>query len=240
MKYILIVVISFLCCPMILHAQDIDSTKVHKNYIGIDPFLPAFGSVQLNYERAIFNDVSFGLAVGLKSSSGLFEITEIDFNRFNSENLNFSGIKLIPEIRWYFQDKKKGLTGIYAGAYYRYQNYSADLKGTYTSVEDEVSNILIDTNLKSSTIGLELGYKWQFRNGIYIDLLFAGPGWSSNTFTLTEIEPVPEAFYDDLTDALNDIGIIDFVDPDFEVNGNQKTKIALPAWRYGIKIGYAF
>ncbi|MDO5979547.1 hypothetical protein [Flavivirga spongiicola] len=234
--------IYFLTAALILvsysgFTQDKD---ISKNHISIDPILPLFGTFQLNYERAFTDDLSFGLSFGYKDSSGLFEVTKINFDRFDSNDLNFSGFKIIPEFRWYFQKSKIGLNGLYTGVYYKYQNASADLGGIYTSINDEISNILIDANLKSSVIGVELGYKWQLKSGFFIDLIFAGPGFSSNQIELTEIEPVPEAFYDDLTEALRDIGIIDFIDPDFEVNGNQKTKITLPAWRYGIKFGYSF
>ncbi len=236
--------IYFLTAALILvsysgFTQDKD-LDISKNHISIDPILPIFGTFQLNYERALTKDLSFGLSFGYKGSSGLFEVTKIDFNRFDSNDLNFSGFKVIPEFRWYFQKSKSGLNGLYFGAYYKYQDASADLGGLYTSIEGDDSDILIDANLKSSVFGVQLGYKWPLKNGFFIDLIFAGPGFSCNQIELTEIEPVPEAFYDDLSEALRDIGIIDFIDPDFEVNGNQKTKITLPAWRYGIKFGYSF
>ncbi|WP_299275384.1 hypothetical protein [uncultured Psychroserpens sp.] len=220
-------------------AQDEDLDIV-KNYISVDPILPLFGTFQANYERGIGTNTSLGVSFGYKGSSGVFEVTQISFDRFDSNDLNFSGFKIIPEFRWYFQKRKSGLNGLYLGAYFKYQDASADLGGVYRSRNDEVSEILIDANLKSSVFGIELGYKWQLKKGFFIDLIFAGPGFSTNRITLTEISAVPQAFYDDLSEALQDIGIIDFIDPDFRVNGNQETKITLPAWRYGIKLGYAF
>ncbi|WP_298754581.1 DUF3575 domain-containing protein [uncultured Psychroserpens sp.] len=220
-------------------AQD-DDLDFRKNHISVDPILPLFGTFQIHYERGIGINTSLGVSFGYKGSSGVFEVTQISFDRFDSNDLNFSGFKVIPEFRWYFQKRKSGLNGLYLGAYFKYQDASADLGGVYTSREDEVSDILIDANLKSSVFGIELGYKWLLKKGFFIDLIFAGPGFSTNRITLTEISPVPQAFYDDLSEALQDIGIIDFIDPDFRVNGNQETKITLPAWRYGIKLGYSF
>lgn len=239
LKTILISAIVFVCATQNCFAQDTD-TSVPKNFISVDPFLPIFGTYQLLYERGIGKNISAAVSLGYKGSSGLFEVANIDFDRFESNTLNFSGYKVVPEFRWYFQKSNAGLNGLYLGAYFKYQDASADLGGQYTSRDNVDSNILIDARLQSAVFGFQLGYKWQLQSGFFIDLIFAGPGFSSNTITLTEITPVPEAFYDDLSESLQDIGIIDFIDPDFRVNGNQKTKITLPAWRYGIKIGYAF
>lgn len=211
-----------------------------KNYINLDPLLPFLGTAQLQYERAIGKKISISFSAGYKFSSGFLDVSELDFDRFVSDELDFTGIKLIPEFRWYIQKNHKGLTGFYLGTYLRYQNRKGEIAGDYTSDAREVSSILIDADIDTFNPGLQVGYKLTLKNGVFFDFIIAGPGLSFNSLELTEIEPVPQAFYDDLTDALKRLGIIDFLDPDFEINGNQETNLNLLAFRYGIKVGYSF
>lgn len=114
------------------------------------------------------------------------------------------------------------------------------MAGDYTAVDGTISPILIDADALSLISGLEVGYKLSVGKSFFLDFIIAGPGISFNTLELHEVNPVSEAFYDDLTEALKDFGVIDVIDPDFEINGNQKTKVTLPAFRYGIKLGYSF
>ncbi len=237
-KWIGVLVVAF-SMTTVMFAQDGVSIE-RKNHFSIDPVLPVFGTFQIQYERVLGPRTSLSLSAGYKFSSGSFTIASIDFDRFTSEELDFSGFKFIPEFRWYFQKSHSGLSGFYAGTYIKYQQGITDLAGDYISLSSEVSNILIDASLQSVVIGLEIGYKMRLGNGFFIDFIIAGPGKSFNTLELTEINPVPDAFYEDLENALKDKGIIDLINPDFDINGNQKTKIELPAFRYGIKVGYSF
>lgn len=226
--------------PISFYAQNSSSYGEEKNHLSLDPFLPIFGTYQVQYERTIGNRISLGLSVGYKGSSGIFEVASIDFPRFTSEPLNFKGIKLIPEFRWYVQKSHTGLNGFYVGAFFKYQKYKNELAGDYVSIDEAVSPILIDVDARSLISGIEVGYKLSVGKNFFLDFIIAGPGISFNTLELHEVNPVPDAFYDDLTEALKDFGIIDVIDPDFEINGNQKTKVTLPAFRYGMKFGYSF
>ena len=240
MKQISLVLFTIIFLSTFSFAQDSSSSLEVKNHISIDPVLPIFGMYQVQYERAIGNRISFGLSIGYKGSSGIVEIASVDFARFRSEPLNFKGFKLVPEFRWYVQKSHTGLSGFYIGAYFKYQKYKNELAGDYTGVDGNISPILIDVDALSLAPGLEVGYKLSVGKNFFLDFIIAGPGISFNTLDLHEVNPVPEAFYDDLTETLKDFGIIDVIDPDFEINGNQKTKVTLPAYRYGIKIGYTF
>ena len=217
-----------------------DVTDVQKNHVSLDPLLPFFGTAQIQYERSIFKRVSFSLSIGYKFSSGVFDVSELSFDRFETEEFDLTGIKLIPEIRWYIQKSHTGLTGFYVGTYFRYQDRSGNITGDYTSLEREVSRILIEANLDTSNVGVEIGYKLVLKNGFFLDFIIAGPGLSFNSLELREIEPVPQAFYDDLNETLRDLGIVDLLDPDFRINGNQRTSFPTVAFRYGFKIGYSF
>ncbi len=128
-KGLVLVVLSF---NLLLQAQE-------KNYIGVDPFLPVFGTVQVQYERGITENMSLSMNVGLKTSSGIFKLRGLETNKITTDDFNFRGFKIIPEYRWYVQ--KQGFTGLYMGAYFKYQNYRVDIKGAYTDNTSQNSAI---------------------------------------------------------------------------------------------------
>ncbi|WP_190808747.1 DUF3575 domain-containing protein [Flagellimonas sp. S3867] len=211
-----------------------------KNHLSVDPFLPVFGTYQVQYERALGASSTIGLSLGLKTSSGIFEVSGIDVNRISTKDFNFNGIKLLPEFRWYIQKPESGYFGFYAGAYAKYQNFKDDISGIYEDSNQQDIDILINAKIRTLGFGLEVGYKLPIRKRFYIDFLIAGPGISFNEISLDEIEPVPEEFYDDLSDALAEYGFFEWLNPDFRINGNQDTNITLPSFRYGVKLGYTF
>ncbi|MEX0273012.1 MAG: DUF3575 domain-containing protein [Flavobacteriaceae bacterium] len=211
------------------------------NHISVDPFVAVFGTAQVQYERPINSDntMSVGLSLGYKTSSGVFELPGISSDKITTDDFNFNGIKIIPEFRWYTQ--KQGFSGFYTGAYLKYQHYTGNIEGIYVDNDSEQSTIDLDAKIKTYAAGLEVGYKLMVGNRFFLDFLIAGPGLSFNTFELDENAPLPSAFYDDLSEALSEYGIFESIDTDFEIDANAKSETkALPAFRYGIKIGYSF
>ena len=211
-----------------------------KNHISIDPFLPIFGTYQIQYERLLNDNMSLGVSLGFKTSSGIFEVSGIDGNRITTNDFNFKGIKLLPEFRWYLQNTAAGLFGFYVGTFTKYQNFKDDISGIYLDSNQMQNNIAINAKVRTFGFGLEVGYKLKIREHFYIDFLIAGPGITTNKIKLTEEQAIPDEFYDDLSDALKEYGFFEWLNPDFRINGNQDTDIVLPAFRYGVKIGYTF
>jgi len=209
-------------------------------YISVDPFSPIFGTIQFQYERSVSDKLSVSLTAGYKWSSGLFEIPGINTESFSTVDFNFEGYKLVPEFRYYIQNIESGLFGFYTGAYFKYQNSAGEIEGSYTDPDNMNFPIRIDAEIRSFTFGLQVGYKLRIKDRYFVDFLIAGPGTSLSQFELVEKEPIPQAFYDDLSEALEQYGFFDVINADFNIKGNQKTSITLPALRYGIKLGYAF
>ncbi|WP_299439269.1 DUF3575 domain-containing protein [uncultured Aquimarina sp.] len=229
----ILIVICFLVISIMTRAQE-------KNHITIDPLLPIFGTVQVQYERAVSDKMSVGVSVGLKTGSGIFKIPGINRDQISIDEFSFKGIKVLPEFRWYTQKSSNGLSGFYVGAYAKYQNFTDEISGIYTDTNQIDSAIEIDANIITFAGGLEIGYKLMIWERFFIDFLIAGPGVSTNKIKLVEKQPVPDEFYDDVSDALSEYAIFDGLNLDFRINGNQDTTIVLPAFRYGIKLGYSF
>ncbi len=225
--------LAFLFLTGIINAQK-------KNHLSVDPFLPIFGTIQLQYERAVNNKMSMGLSVGAKTSSGVFAVSGIEGDKISTNEFNFKGIKILPEFRWYIERSKDGLSGFYTGIYLKYQNFEDAITGVYIDSNQIANDIEIDANIQTFAGGLEIGYKLMVRERFFIDFVIAGPGISTNKIKLLEKQAIPKEFYEDLSNELSQYGFFDWLDPDFRINGNQDTDIVLPAFRYGVKIGYTF
>jgi len=236
MKYTSLIcfLLSFLFLFNIVNAQK-------KNHINIDPFLPIFGTVQIQYERPVYKNVSFRLSVGWKTSSGIFKVKGFNTNRISTDDFNFKGIKIIPEFRWYVQNPDVLLSGFYIGNYFKYQNYKDKIEGVYTDRNQGTHDFRIDAKMKTYAVGLQIGYKLMIMKRFFIDFIIAGPGVSFNTFKLEEKEGIPDAFYDDVSNVIANYSVLENFDTDFEFNLEKKTgTIVLPAFRYGMKLGYTF
>ena len=188
--------------------------------------------------------MTVGLSAGAKFSSGIFKISGFDSDRIKTDDFSYKGIKFIPEYRWYLQKTERSYTGFYVGAYYKFQSYSDDVKGTYYSASGETSPIDVKAKLVSNAFGLEAGYKLPIKKHFFVDFVILGPGYSSNSLTITKNQPLLPGFYKDAIkelknkyDFLGQVG-----DKEFKDNGDNSSTVnfGLPAFRYGINIGYSF
>lgn len=218
-------------------------TFAQKNYIGTDPFLPVFGTVAINYERAIFPRMSLGIGFGQKLSSGILEISGIDNERLKTSDLSFEGIRILPEFRWYLSKSDVGLTGFYVGIYYKYQTNNCAVSSTYTpdNSSGTPADVNFDLRIKTHAAGLQLGYKLFAYKKFYADFLFAGLGMSRSELE-TEIESdVPDGYFDELSGGVKRFFILKGIKPKL-VNRDDQLQGTLTALslRYGIKLGIGF
>ncbi len=243
---------TLLCCLLcsfaFLYAQEKQDFN-YKNNIQINPVdAVLFGSFELKYERAITENSTILLGVGLKPSAGLLKVKGFDSPTIKSNDLGFTGFAITPEYRWYFQkNTKTKRTGLYVGGYYRFKNHTNKLKGTYTSSNTHTTAPLdVELGMKTHTIGAVFGYKVMLNKRLYVDILIAGLGYSSLKAKITENKPVPDEFYADAGTVILEnfdsvIGLVKDIDVEKVTKLLQgKGSIGLPAFRYGIKIGYSF
>ena len=235
MKKIIFLTVFFFMCLNLMSQE--------KNHLSVDPFLPFFGTYQIHYERGIKPKISFEIGIGIKTSSGIFELPNINSEKIQTEDFNFKGFKIIPEFRWYLTQNDKGLFGFYTGVYYKYQNYTMPLQGTYIDNENVKYDFSFDAKIITNSMGLEIGYKLKIRKHFFTDFIIAGRGISFNRLELKEKSLISQGFYNDLADAISQYPALKNLDLNINFSDNQKnrsTQINLPAFRYGIKIGYCF
>ncbi|MDP5081632.1 MAG: hypothetical protein NWP87_03175, partial [Winogradskyella sp.] len=132
--------ISLMALPLMAQ-EDID-LKQNKNQIDIELTDIPTAFFSFSYERAIGKHMSVGLGVGFKSEDGLIQFSGIDTNRIQTNDITYSGYKLIPEFRYYINESIDGamLSGFYVGAYLKYSDFKSDLIGNYVDSQ-EVSHL---------------------------------------------------------------------------------------------------
>ena len=229
------------CMPLI--AQEDTDIKQSKNQIDIELTDIPTAFFSFSYERAINKHMSLGLGVGFKSEEGLVQFSGIDTDKIQTNDITYSGYKLIPEFRYYINESLNGymLTGFYVGAYLKYSNFNSDLIGNYVDSQDVSHLFEYEGKITVTSIGLMVGYKLPVTKHFSIDFLIAGPGSGSYDFKLKNIIPPPDEFYDDLNNALEEYSILDFINADFKFRDNKlRSKFSALSFRYGISLGYSF
>jgi hypothetical protein len=238
-KLIILALFLFACLPVI--GQEESSEPVHFNE-GKLLFTDLInGSVILGYERALGKHLSVSLMAGYKSKDGLLKLSGIDTDQFKTDDLTYSGLRVIPEVRYYLNEHSKGmLTGFYFGGYVTFMRYKSDFKGTYIN-ENGSFPFFYEAKINTSSVGLMIGYKLPVSKHFNIDFLIAGPGAGTYRFKLKEITPAPPEFWFDLNEALELYSIADLINADFDFTPNKNSDdLVLPSFRYGIILGYSF
>ncbi len=222
--------------------QETSIKKEVKNEVGINLTDMINGSISFNYERALGKHISVGLIAGYKTEQGLIALSGIDTDFVKTGDISYSGLRFIPEFRYYLTEKGQGmLTGFYFGAYWKFVNFSSDLDGVYISSEGENFDFLYKGKINVASFGLMIGYKLKISDRFNLDFLIAGPGASDYKFRLKNIIPPPDEFYDALNEALKKYSLFDLLNADLEFRDNKlDEKILLPEFRYGIKLSYSF
>jgi hypothetical protein len=232
----------FLLAAIIVHGQELNEKKEAKNEIGIMLTDIVNGAIQLKYERLLGEHISVSLGLGYKGNNGIINLSGLDTDQIKTRDISYSGIKIIPEARYYLNRSGQiGMDGFYFGAYLKYSNYQTDLDGTYINSLEESFPIEFDGDIHITSLGFMVGYKLPLSKKFSLDFLIAGPGSGFYKFKLTNRKDLPDEFYEDLNNALDEYSIFDLIDGDFRFeSANSKTKFTRLAFRYGISLGYSF
>lgn len=229
-------------------AQELDETeKERKNEIGFELLDLIDGSYHFSYERLVYKNFSFVLGAGYKTEDGLVNLSGINRDKIKTSDITYDGIKIIPEIRYYIKKTQSySLDGFYVGLYFKYARFKSDLDGTYypdgdNTVAGDERIIEFDATLKSTAVGLIIGYKLPITKRFTLDFMIAGPGAGRYNVSLVNKRDLPDEFYDDLNEALENYSFLDFINADFRFSDtNLKSAFGFPSFRYGISLGYSF
>jgi hypothetical protein len=237
----LCILICFLSWP-VLGQEDTD-TKKEKNQINFYASDVINGFYTFSYERAVGKHTSVNLGVGYKTEKGLIALSGIDRAQVKTNDITYSGFKIVPEFRYYLNESVNGsmLSGFYFGAYLKYSNFNSDLVGTFINSEDQSFDFAYRGDIDVTSVGLMVGYKLPVSKHFFIDFLIAGPGTGSYKFNLENRIPPPDEFYDVLNQALEDYSVFDLINADFDFRDRKlNSKFSVLSFRYGISVGYSF
>lgn len=225
-----------------INAQNEDLRDERKNEIGLSVSDLLNGAYQFQYERMIGDHISVVLGIGFKGDNGLIRLSGLDTDKIQTGDLTYSGFKFVPAVRYYLNSTTKySMDGFYFGAYTKYSNYKSDLDGLYTDDAGDDFIVEFDADISVLSVGFMAGYKWAISDRFSINFLIVGPGAGFHNYEIENKRDLPDEFYEDLNNALDQYSLFDFIDADFkfsEVKG--KTTFTAPAFRYGITLGYSF
>jgi len=225
-------------CSATIYAQD------YKNEVGFEVLGLINADFQFTYERPLGAHTTWGLGLGLKMDEGLVKLSGLDTEFIQTNDLTYSGFKVTPAFRYYLNEISSGMEGFYIGGFIKIQRYNSDLLGDYTNAADEQFAIDVDGKFNVTSFGAMIGYKLALGERMKLDFLIAGPGFASHKYELTNRQPLPDEFYTDLNDALNDYSVLDLLGAEFDFEGGsgetRETTFSLPAFRYAITLSYAF
>ncbi|CDF79395.1 conserved hypothetical protein (DUF3575) [Formosa agariphila KMM 3901] len=247
MKTLLATFISVICFCQFAQAQefDYDTGKTYSNYkneVSLEVLQLINGLYQLSYERYIWNNFTANLGVGYKGKEGLVKFSGLDGDHIKTDEIFYTGFQIIPEIRYYLKSTaRKPLSGFYFGAYLKYSNYNSDLNGTYIDRTNTSYDVEFDMGTTITSVGLMFGYKLPISKHFNIDFMIAGPGSGNYKFRFENKRDLPDEFYDDLNNTLENHSILDIINSDFKFSQvNRSSKFSALSFRYGIAIGYTF
>lgn len=254
MKYTLAFIAFFLCA--FFYGQENEATvkdttdtakntltKEHRNEFSVEflglidgRFIPA-------YERSFGKHWSAKLGAGPKAKEGLVNFSGLDGEQIKTGDINYGGFIVYGEGRYYLNQFVNGrATGFYFGLYLKYANYQTDLEGTYINSEQEEYLFLFDTSINVSSSGFMIGYKLPVSKRFAVDFIIAGPGTARYGIDIeNKSDDLPDEFFDDLNEALEDLGILDLINADFDFKINDSSSIFNTVnFRYAISLTYNF
>jgi hypothetical protein len=216
--------------------------RIIKNEVSFEILNIINGVYQFSYERYLGKNFSAALALGYKGKKGLVGISGIDSEKLKTGDLFYTGFQIAPEIRYYIsKTSTNNLNGFYVGAYLKYHNYTSDLTGTYISDDQTNYDLAFEAKFNITSVGLMIGYKLPITKRLNIDFLIAGPGSGRYNFKIKNRTDLPDEFYDDLNDALEEYSLLDFINSDFRFSQvDNRSNFSAISFRYGIAIGYTF
>ena len=238
--------------PLYSFGQDTLKTRPfipRKNVIryNLTPNLFGFSSAIFGYERVVKSHQSFSINAGYLSigKSGNNENEDYKLSSTKSS----SGYSVAADYRFYLKRENKDPAphGVYIGPYFAH--YNLNLSSGIQSLSDNPTNeeTIIDSKIRINSVGVELGYQFNIKNRITIDLILVGPsvsGYKVNMDIVGGAIP-PNDDLNETQEALRDFlfekyawleTLID--EGEVEIDGS-KTHWGL-GFRYVLQIGFRF
>lgn len=217
--------------------------KERRNEISIEFIGMIDGRFVPAYERTFGRHWSAKVGLGHKTKQGLINFSGINKEQLKTGDINYDGILTFLEGRYYLNEFVNGrASGFYFGLYMKYAGFQSNIGGTYISEEGNSFTFLFDTSIGVISSGLQLGYKLPLGRRFAVDFLIAGPGTARYSFDVkNKSDELPQEFWDDLNNALDELGILEIIDSDFDFTpSNRKSAFNTINFRYAVGLTFNF
>lgn len=223
MKKSMLVLLSFTFMQLATNAQEtMDSKKTTvqpkqpRTFIKANIISPIIKNYGFQFEQVLSKRVS--IAVGYRTmpkgnlpfksnivaSSGGSTSTQEALDALTLQNT-----AITPEIRFYLGKKGYG-RGFYIAPFFRSANYKVEgLSFDYTNASNTTSTMALSGELKTATMGIQLGAQWSLSKHLCLDWWIIGPhyGNSNGTMTGKSSTPLGTTEQSSLNTALNDFSV---------------------------------
>jgi hypothetical protein len=171
MKKLLVIACIFLSAG-VLKAQE----GSFKNAVKVNPLSLFLLTGNVSYEHATKTNQSFQL--------GVF------YSGMTMSGLQYAGLGITPEYRFYFAGRREAMNGVYAGPFARFQSFTFKDKATTNKA-----------NYTSFGGGALIGWEKTWNSGFLLDL-FVGPAYNAGKF-----KNESDANQFDISSGINGFGV---------------------------------
>ncbi|MEM6345002.1 MAG: DUF3575 domain-containing protein [Bacteroidota bacterium] len=231
----------------------LSSLQAQQNVLKLNlPNLPS-RHFALHYERALDNNMSVGVIVGLtpnRDLPGANLLKNWIFENPDSISFDFSGtyskFAITPEFRYYLQSQRyDSPVGIYLAAAFRYSLHNFEIPFTFTEDNGNPLTVTFDGRLQNIGGTLGIGVQFFLAERIAIDI-YSGLGAaftpvrlqaSSNALTSDDYIKIRDQFLDEIGVDIDPSRVEEWV---ANRDLNIRFPIYLPLVRTGLSIGYRF
>jgi hypothetical protein len=246
-RFFVFLFLATFACPDVF-AQDTNTTATpqasgsgHLNILKINVLALGLGNFSLQDEFTLSGHTSVALGFSMLPNRYLPAALVKEDSSNNIKNIQFSGMSVTPEFRYYFTGKAP--KGFYAAPYIRYSKYKAD-SYTYTYDDNGVDNtMLMDGEYKVFGLGLMLGAQWKLGKHIALDWWILGATMGTNEVSMHSSGTFSPSQQQSIKDDINSIdlpvGSIESTVTSTSVD--VKVDVGVPAARaFGLALGYIF
>jgi hypothetical protein len=219
-----------------------------KNVASLNLFSLGFQNISLKYERGLTPWMSARINGGfmIKHSYSFLDDALADSSGGRDINSDFvktgmSGWHVMPEILFY--PGKKGATkGFYIGLYGKVDKYKFEMP---VDVGDgyEYKGVASVGRVGG---GMIMGCQWLIKDKVSIDWYFLGLGYNSNTLAVkvekNGVWDITDEAVEDIESSFTDLPVVGSkIKAEKDVNSIKvSVPFSMPAFRFGLSVGYAF
>lgn len=181
-----------------------ESTDDGENLVKLNLPSLAMKTINVQYERAVFNKTSVGLGIRLMPKGSVPFSSSFDSIDDQLGSLELGNFAITPEIKFYLG--KGVFKGFYIAPFLKYANYNTSINYEFTS-NNVTETIPLSGKLNTYTAGVLFGAQWRIANKFYLDWSIFGPQYGFSRGSLQGTKTLSAQEQKDLKAELDEIDL---------------------------------